>query len=102
MPEKMEVCIPDTLDIKASNSKIGEMYKYGNNPDLYIVTLDQKVSLKPFAEMMDAYWATQTRVVKDIIIDHEDNNDKSYFNVYLEPVINPVYAPRVIKDNPQA
>ncbi len=68
--EKMEVSVPETLEIKASNVVIAEMHKYGNNPDLYSVSnFMQKFDLISFQLMMYKYWQDQGREVEQCIVD---------------------------------
>lgn len=85
MVEPMEVATPETLEIKASGTKIAELSKYGNNPDLFIVTdINQKMELTSFCETMKQHFKRLNRSIYQIILDGTDRDEKTIIWIYLD------------------
>lgn len=102
MIEPMEVATPETLEIKASGTKIAELSKYGNNPDLYIVTdIFQKMELMSFCEMITKHFRTIDRKVYQLLLEAgSSEHEKTVIWVYLDKDHLPTV--RKLSDNPQA
>lgn len=79
--EKMEIVVPETLELKASGVTIGEMHKFGDNPDLYVIAnITQKFDLLTFITMINEYWGSNNRKVKHMIVNFDDSD----ILIYLE------------------
>ncbi len=102
MIEPMEVATPETLEIKASGTKIAEISKYGNNDDLYIVRdIDQKMELTSFCELMKIHFRRMNRAVYQLLLDCSDKGEVTIW-VYLDKDHLSGLVPRKVTDNPQA